>query len=173
MSSKRLFVVMMAVCVCSMSMTTGCRSKPKAKIGTEEGRILDPEVVPGDIKLKNWDEFGQRVEGVNLSTVQFEYDSAKIKQSEYPKLEAAATYLKQNSGVRTVLEGHCDERGTTEYNMALGERRSLAVRAHLVGLGIDSARMLTKSYGEEKPLDPGHSAEAWSVNRRVEFALYR
>jgi len=164
---------MTAGCACAMFVVTGCSStKPKTKISTDD-RLRPENVLVDDHELKDWGEMGRPVEGVNLSTVQFEYDSAKINQGEYAKLEAAASYLKQNARVRVVLEGNSDERGTSEYNMALGERRALAVRAHLVGLGIDAARMLTKSYGEEKPLDPGHTAEAWSVNRRVEFALYR
>ena len=75
-------------------------------------------------------------------------------------------------GVVTV-SGHCDERGSREYNMALGENRALAVRAHLIRLGTDAARIQTRSYGEERPLDPGHSEAAWRRNRRGEFLLFR
>jgi peptidoglycan-associated lipoprotein len=71
-----------------------------------------------------------------------------------------------------VIEGHCDERGSREYNLALGERRALAVRAYLVGLGIDATRLQTKSYGEEQPVAMGHDESSWSRNRRAEFVLF-
>ncbi len=70
-----------------------------------------------------------------------------------------------------LVEGHCDERGTNEYNLALGERRALSVRRYLVALGIGSDRLHTLSYGEEKPLDPGHTEESWAKNRRAEFKV--
>jgi peptidoglycan-associated lipoprotein len=81
--------------------------------------------------------------------------------------------MASNPGVRLVTEGHCDERGSNEYNMSLGEHRADAVRAALLTRNIDGARVTTKSYGEEMPLDPGHGEDAWRVNRRVEFAFYR
>ena len=98
--------------------------------------------------------------------VLFAYDS-------YQKVEAVAKYMKSNADVKLVCEGNCDERGSNEYNMSLGEHRALAVRAYLVGLGIDGARIQTRSFGEEKPLNPGHNEAAWHENRRVEFALFR
>jgi peptidoglycan-associated lipoprotein len=106
--------------------------------------------------------------------VLFAYDSAQIGLSERPKLEAVAAYLRKTSaGTRVVLEGHCDERGSREYNMALGERRSLAARAYLIGLGVDGSRLITRSYGEERPVDPGHDESSWRLNRRVESIAYR
>jgi peptidoglycan-associated lipoprotein len=81
--------------------------------------------------------------------------------------------MTRNQDVRLIAEGHCDERGSREYNLSLGEHRALAVRAYLVGLGVDGARIQTRSYGEEQPLDPGHDESAWRLNRRVEFALFR
>jgi peptidoglycan-associated lipoprotein len=81
--------------------------------------------------------------------------------------------MKANADVRLVKEGHCDERGSIEYNMSLGEHRALAVRAYMVSHGIDGARIQTRSFGKEKPLDPGHSEPSWRVNRRVEFALFK
>jgi peptidoglycan-associated lipoprotein len=103
-----------------------------------------------------------------FAAVLFDYDSARIRPSENSKLEAVAAYLKSNPG-KLVIEGHCDERGTAEYNRALGERRALAARDELAKLGIDSSRMSTISYGAERPADPGHDEPAWSKNRRCEF----
>jgi len=88
--------------------------------------------------------------------VLFAYDSAQVSSGERAKIEAVASHLKQNPSNAIILEGHCDERGSREYNLALGERRALAVRTYLIGLGIASDRTQTKSYGEENPAAPGH-----------------
>jgi len=102
--------------------------------------------------------------------VLFDYDSARIRPSEESKLQTVAAYLKSNPG-KLVVEGHCDERGTSEYNRALGERRALAAREELVKLGADGGRMTTISYGSERPVDTGHDESAWSKNRRDEFVV--
>jgi len=104
--------------------------------------------------------------------VYFDYDSSQINTAERSKIETVAEYLRQHGNVGIVVEGHCDERGSREYNMALGERRALAVRAYLIGLGIDGSRVQTKSYGEEKPVALGHDEESWRLNRRAEFVLF-
>lgn len=108
-----------------------------------------------------------------LSAIQFAFDSALVDDTERAKAEAAASYLKANAGTFVTLEGHCDEQGSAEYNMSLGERRAQAVRTYLMNLGIDSTRIQTKSFGKEKPKDPGHDENAWSVNRRVEFVVMK
>ena len=105
--------------------------------------------------------------------VLFEYDSFQIKSTEIAKIEKIAGFMKQETKVVLVCEGHCDERGSREYNMSLGEQRAQAVRAHLVGVGIAPERIQSKSFGKEKPLNAGHNEAAWRENRRVEFALFR
>ncbi len=105
-----------------------------------------------------------------FAPVLFEYDSARIRPSEESKLQTVAAYVKSNPG-KLVVEGHCDERGTAEYNRALGERRALAARDELVKLGVDTSRISTVSYGSERPADPGHDEGAWSKNRRCEFVV--
>jgi peptidoglycan-associated lipoprotein len=105
-----------------------------------------------------------------FAPVLFDYDSARIRPSEESKLQAVAAYVKSNPG-KLVIEGHCDERGTAEYNRALGERRALASRDELVKLGIETGRISTVSYGSERPADPGHDEGAWSKNRRCEFVV--
>ncbi len=97
----------------------------------------------------------------------FDFDSSEIRPEYLPALRAHAEYLIANPDQRVVIEGHCDERGSREYNMALGERRANAVRRFLEAEGVDPAQLETVSYGEEKPLDPRHNEEAWSVNRRA------
>jgi peptidoglycan-associated lipoprotein len=105
-----------------------------------------------------------------FAPVLFDYDSARIRPSEEAKLQTVSAYLKSNPG-KLVIEGHCDERGTAEYNRALGERRALAAREELVKLGADTSRITTISYGSERPADTGHDESAWSKNRRCEFAV--
>ncbi|MGO9528724.1 MAG: OmpA family protein [Verrucomicrobiia bacterium] len=105
-----------------------------------------------------------------FAAVLFDYDSARIRPSEQSKLEAVAAYMKANPG-KLVVEGHCDERGTAEYNRALGERRAIAARDELVKLGVDTSRMSTISYGKDRPADPGHDEMAWGKNRRCEFVV--
>ena len=104
-------------------------------------------------------------------TVYFEFDKASVRASEVSKLQAVASKFKGMSAKALLIEGHCDERGTEEYNRSLGERRALAVREKLVALGVDATLIETLSHGEDKPVDPGHSESAWSKNRRGEIIL--
>ncbi len=106
------------------------------------------------------------------NTVYFEYDSAVLAQSDVTLLGYHAKYLKDATGANVMVEGHCDERGTREYNLALGERRASSVKEVLTGDGVDGGRLETVSYGEEKPVDPGHDESAWGKNRRAEL-VYR
>lgn len=103
--------------------------------------------------------------------ISFSYDSYAIEGAARNDLEANAKTLNDRSDLTVVLEGHCDERGTVEYNMALGAERARAVKNALVALGVSSSRMETISYGEEIPLDPGHSESAYAQNRRVHFGV--
>ena len=170
------WVAVSSICVGTLLTGTACRSKPPVVRPADRGyETLKPIETPltGDRPLKPVDELGTRIEGVKFDNVLFAFDSAQIRPTETPKVEEVAKYLKANAGTRALMEGHCDERGTAEYNMALGERRALAIRTHLIGLGIDAARLITRSCGEEKPFDAGHGESAWRVNRRVEFAMYR
>jgi peptidoglycan-associated lipoprotein len=105
------------------------------------------------------------------NTIHFAFDSAAIKQSEQSNLEAVASALKSNPSDKLLIEGNCDERGTEEYNRALGERRALAAREALAKLGVSPDRIRTISYGKDKPADPGHDESAWGKNRRADFIL--
>lgn len=103
--------------------------------------------------------------------VYFEFDSDVLLPVAEQVLRRKAAWLKANGGVTVAIEGHCDERGTTEYNLALGERRAQSAKTYLVDLGISSIRLRTISYGEERPLDSGHNEEAWAKNRRAQFVI--
>lgn len=107
-----------------------------------------------------------------FESVLFAYDSSQISASERAKIEIVAQHLQQNPDVDVIIEGHCDERGSREYNLPLGERRAQAIRTYLSELGISSERIQTKSLGEEQPANPGHDESAWRENRRGEFVLY-
>jgi peptidoglycan-associated lipoprotein len=101
----------------------------------------------------------------------FDFDKYDLKPEAREVLQKKAQILKDNSVLKIIIAGNCDERGTEEYNLALGERRARAAYEYLVLLGIEAGRMSIVSYGEERPLDPGHGEAAWSKNRRDEFTI--
>lgn len=107
------------------------------------------------------------------NTVYFDFDSAVVKASERVRVEEVAAYLKGKPTHMVQVEGHCDERGTEEYNRALGERRALAVREYLINLGVEPQRVHTISYGEDRPAEIGSNESAWAKNRRGEFILLK
>jgi peptidoglycan-associated lipoprotein len=106
----------------------------------------------------------------NLKDVNFAFDSFGIDASAKEVISANAKWLNDNKEVKVSVEGHCDERGTTEYNMALGANRAKAVYDQLVAGGVAAERLSTVSYGEELPLDPAHNETAWAKNRRAHFS---
>ncbi len=101
----------------------------------------------------------------------FDFDKYNIRPDAARALEYNAELLKENPGANIIIEGHCDERGTVEYNLALGERRANSARDYLVSLGVRANRMETISYGKERPVALGHNEEAWQLNRRCEFVV--
>ena len=115
----------------------------------------------------------QRLEGTAFTPVYFGYDSFVLPPQEATKLEAVARYLAENPGVVLIVEGHCDERGSNEYNLSLGEQRALTLRSYLVSLGTAADRIQSRSYGEERPAVLGTGEAAWRLNRRGEFAFYQ
>lgn len=169
MKKQALLVVFLALA----AVLTGCQSpgrNPAGVVGSTGWE--DMTGTAGMIPLAG-DRFtgGMEYPGV-FPAVLFAYDSSQVSASERPKIEAVASHLQQNPDHAVIIEGHCDERGSREYNLALGERRALAVRSYLVGLGIEADRIQTKSMGEEAPATPGHNESAWRLNRRGEFILY-
>ncbi len=103
--------------------------------------------------------------------VHFDFDSSVLSAEAQQILLDKAQWLRRNSDASVTIEGHCDERGTNEYNLALGDRRANSVKAYLADLGISASRMDTVSYGEERPLDSGHDEAAWARNRRAHFEI--
>jgi len=119
--------------------------------------------------------YGRTLDEINadspLQDVPFDFDSAVLLESGRPVLDRTAEWLRSYPTVTLLVEGHCDERGTVEYNLALGERRAMAAYNYLVSLGISASRLKTISYGKEFPLDPGHTEGAWARNRRAHFEV--
>jgi len=103
--------------------------------------------------------------------IQFEFDSANLSMEAQDILRRKAEWLKENPRAKVIIEGHCDERGTNDYNLALGDRRAYSAKSFLVDLGIPAARLTTVSYGEERPLDPSADEDAWAKNRRAHFVI--
>jgi peptidoglycan-associated lipoprotein len=103
--------------------------------------------------------------------IHFEFDKSRLLPEAKAILRVKAEWLKANPEARAIIEGHCDERGTNEYNLALGDRRAQSAKTYLVDLGIAPERLTCISYGEERPLDPGHNEAAWAKNRRDQFVL--
>jgi peptidoglycan-associated lipoprotein len=167
--------VMIALSLVMTAGMTGCKKKPRSgDLGGMSG--MDPALGPLDgvgypAGSMNPDDL--QIAASQFDVVYFAYDSSQISGSERPKLEQVADYLRANPGLGLIVEGHCDERGSSEYNLALGERRAQAVRAYLIGLGIPADVIRTVSYGEEQPASFGHDEASWSKNRRASFSLYQ
>jgi peptidoglycan-associated lipoprotein len=112
-------------------------------------------------------------EGGPLADIYFEYDQARLADEARAILEKHALWLQNHRSAKVAIEGHCDERGTVDYNLALGEQRARATRDYLVSLGVAGDRLTTVSYGKERPLDPASNEAAWAKNRRAHFLVSR
>jgi len=113
----------------------------------------------------------QQLSSSDLQPAFFDFDSYALRDDARTALDHDAKLLRDNADAKLTVEGHCDERGTAEYNQALGERRAQAARDYLVNAGIDASRLKVVSYGKERPFDPGHDESAWSKNRRAHFVI--
>ncbi|OGL48727.1 MAG: peptidoglycan-associated lipoprotein [Candidatus Schekmanbacteria bacterium RBG_13_48_7] len=169
--------LLMMVCIFS-----GCHKAPKSE--SQMRPAPTPEVVPEYIPAPeppSWEpQQPAQPRSVDvivsesksiLLDVHFEYDRFDLSSETRRTLVQIADWLMKNPGVKIMIEGHCDERGSNEYNLALGERRAKNCESYLVTLGIDSANLSSISYGEERPIDPGHNEIAWAKNRRCHFKL--
>lgn len=185
-------IKMSAMLVLALAMTvaaTGCKKRPTpltplpgSRTGTPGGEhpILGdappigsgPEAIPGQgIPLPDWplDKFNQDRTKFAAFTVYFAFDSSAIRAGERMKIESMIAAMQSDPAAYLLIEGHCDERGTEEYNRSLGERRALSLREELAKAGVNANRIRTLSFGEDKPAVVGHDESAWSKNRRGEF----
>ncbi len=192
---RNQFVNLLVIGLALTIAASGCRKKPVNPTplpGARAGNVREappggvitpgPTVTPGEgvgstpggIPMaaagahEGWIEDAASLKS---ETVYFDFDSSVIKTGEKPKISAVADYLKANLAKAVRVEGNCDERGTEEYNRALGERRALALREVLMELGVDGSRIPTESFGKDKPIALGHDESAWRLNRRGDFVV--
>lgn len=125
---------------------------------------------PTDMSAAKYAEF-QKAASTALKDINFDFDQSDIRDADKPKLQTIASFMKSFASAHIMIEGHCDERGTVEYNLALGERRAVTAQNYLAGLGVNRDRLGTISYGKEKPKVTGNDEESWFINRRDEFKL--
>jgi peptidoglycan-associated lipoprotein len=152
-----MFLKKAAALVLGAFVMFGCSEDPK--------NMEEPVVTTEDSAPASFDE------NYTPGTIYFAFDDHNLTADAETELNNFANYLATNPGVQVQVEGHCDERGTIEYNLALGEKRAQSVKNYLSNLGVDSSRVMTISYGEEKPVSEGHDEDSWSRNRRAEFVL--
>jgi len=188
------FSMMMAVFAVALSFAvSGCKYSSLnngkgagdgagAGLGAAEGAEVSTtgldEAQAGDLSDagvgdRPFEEYCTRCTDVEFAPVYFGFDSTVVPQGEIGKIDAVAQHLADNANRVVVVEGNCDERGSNEYNMALGENRAGIIRNYLVQSGIDASRIQTRSYGEEKPAVDGHDEGAWAMNRRGDFAIFQ
>lgn len=187
---KNRWIHLGLVALAALALATGCTSK-KPKINPNAPGYAEGDTVGfgTDQVIIGYDENGNpiyadsgaadgmmRLDGNVVGSgqfepVYFEYDSPRLNPAEQTKIDAVVACLQQNPTYAVIIEGHCDERGSNEYNLALGERRAQAVRAAVISAGIDATRVQTSSRGEESPAAMGHDDASWSLNRRAEFVF--
>jgi peptidoglycan-associated lipoprotein len=173
----------------SIMMTAGCAKKSVVKeqsvtgeqkaavaettkeVAKKESSVKEEPVTQEVAKVEE-EAIKEKAAPVDMfKDINFDYDKFSLRPEAREILKQHADYLAKNKDVNVSIEGHCDERGTSEYNLALGERRAKEAMKYLKELGISVKRMKTVSYGKEKPLDPGHNEEAWAKNRRDHFVV--
>ncbi len=175
---KRSFLVPLLSLLLAVSLVgvIGCKKKPPVEPPAPPPPPAEkpappppppppaPEPAPEPPKRPSLDTLN-----AELRPIHFDFDKSAIRKDAGPVLDSNAALMKKYPELKIVIEGHCDERGTIEYNLALGDRRAMAAQRELASRGIAASRISTISYGEERPVDPGHSESAWSRNRRAEF----
>ena len=180
-----LFVSLLAITACGEKEVTvtpePAPAPPVSPISTDPNTTTAPTTIadivpslpaptPADSSLAGHD-LNELNRSIPLAPIFFDYDSAEMTTEAQSNLANNADVMRNNPTWIVTIEGHCDERGTAEYNLALSERRTLAARNYLVALGIPVHRLRTVSYGEEFPFDPGNDEAAWAQNRRAHFVV--
>ncbi len=188
MKKRRVFLnVAMAFFVAGLFLTASCAKKTVVSEPTgaevEEGKTAEQKEAQAEqeklekekaleeqrLEEQRLKEYRQAKERFENRDIHFDFDESVLTPAAQKILKEKAAWLKENRNITVMIEGHCDERGTTEYNLALGERRAKSAKTFLMNLGISADRLTCISYGEEKPLDPRHNEEAWAKNRRAHF----
>jgi peptidoglycan-associated lipoprotein len=170
---RKNLVWLAAIFCVTVAFSAGCASKPKPMATPEEQMTaLEGWDIPLD-PLTEGIAFGEPTAEDNLilEPIYFDFDKSEIREDNLPVLEGIAAWMMEKPEARLKIEGHCDERGTKEYNLALGERRALSVRSHLTGLNVNPQRLHTISYGEEMPVCTEATEDCWARNRRAQFLV--
>ena len=178
------FSTILAVFAVALSVaTTGCKYDKAGKGGAggagSGSDIMGGSDIGGDTgsitgaSEGKFEDLYTRCTDVNFAPVYFGFDSTVVPQGELGKIDAVVQHLTAKTDRVVVVEGNCDEHGSSEYNMSLGENRAIIIRNYLVQSGIAADRIQTRSYGAEKPAVDGHDESAWAKNRRGEFAIYQ
>lgn len=168
---KRFFLLVLVLVV---GLAIGCSQKtattqPEQPATVEKAVAPEPKPEPKQIETVAVKEAPAAPKVIAFENILFDFDKYNIRNDAKPSLKAVSEYLTKNSSAKMLLEGHCDERGTNEYNLALGEKRAKSARDYLVSLGVKKDRLETISYGEEKPLCTEKTESCWQQNRRVQF----
>jgi peptidoglycan-associated lipoprotein len=159
-------------------LVIGCQGRPKVQSAPAASTTRSAEPTTTTMEMPDADALlpgpsvpppEQFVEVPRLQDIHFEYDAHEIRPEEASVLEGNAAWLKANPGVLVLIEGHTDERGTSEYNLGLGDLRASAAMRHLEAQGVPAARMVAISYGKERPLCTEHTESCWAKNRRAHF----
>ena len=175
MYGRVLFVF--SLCLIFLISLSACTKKKAADTPADDVEVTsttpppppEPEVEEAVMETEPVDDLDMKIPV--LGDVFFAYDSAKLTSEAERALQKNAIQLKDASEADVTIEGHCDERGTIAYNLALGERRAKAAKDYIVSLGVPATRVKVLSYGKERPFDPGHNEAAWSKNRRAHFVV--
>ena len=178
------FSTIMALFALSLAVAaTGCKYDKAGKGAGADGAGEGSDISGVDVSSQEgslsdategkFEDMYTRCTDVNFAPVYFGFDSTVVPQGELGKIDQVAAHLSSRNDRVVVIEGHCDERGSNEYNMSLGENRAIIIRNYLVQSGITEDRIQTRSYGEEKPAEFGGGESAWAKNRRGEFAIYQ
>src|SRR5437588_4123854 len=195
---KTMKAFALGLVIVSLALVPACRSKKTVEPQTHPDTIASatvPDVPPPPLTsttttVAKPDDFVQEkpvqeetlpndIEELNRVAQQrgliadafFNYEESTLSAEAQNALQTSASWLKKNPQYNLLIEGHCDERGTEQYNLALGDRRANTAKEYLATLGVDAARIRTVSYGEERPFDPGHDESAWAKNRRAHLVL--
>lgn len=172
--------ISMLVAAVALVAFTGCTKKGRnggMGAGIDDGSMMIGAIEEDGMGLElsglPFDASRDRATDVAVQPIYFGYDSFVLPPSEMAKVQQAIDILNQNENYVMIIEGHCDDRGSNEYNLSLGEQRALAVRNTMIAGGIDASRIQSRSFGEERPAVIGSGEDVWRLNRRGEFAFYR
>ena len=168
MQKKRWIYWALLLVIPGLLFSVSCQKK--VVDATPEPVAQEPEPEPV-VEVKEEVVVYKAPDVVMQEDIYFDFDKSTLSPAAQDNLLRKAEWLRENSDATVTVEGHCDERGTNEYNLALGDRRAESAKAFLADLGIDPARLTTISYGEERPVDPRHTEEAWAKNRRSHFVV--